>query len=168
MRPANNSDHILFHPWLWPDTHHFYRTADRMDTTGKKRVANPHEACVEPKHHLQSNKTESVLEVEIPGVSKDKLTVEVHGRRLSIRGQRVNHCASDDNVSENDVPDDMMNGDAENVPPEDGGTLSYVLEMRLANDADSERVECVSCKDGLLTLRIPKVVKKAPKKISLV
>lgn len=91
-----------------------------------------------------------VLTAEVPGVAAEDLDIQVENGALTMRGERK----------------------LENVEERDGYTHversygSFVRTFTLPDTADSESVEA-ELKDGVLTLRIPKLPKATPKKITV-
>jgi HSP20 family protein len=90
-----------------------------------------------------------VVRIEVPGVAPDHLSIESHGRTLTISGKR------------------------EGAPPEGGsfhrrerGTGQFSRSLQLPADLDLGRAEA-SCKHGLLTVRIPKREDAKPRQISI-
>lgn len=89
-----------------------------------------------------------LVEMELPGVKKEDIQVELSGRRLSVKGERKE--------------------------PERKGTLRrrvrtvgrFRYELMLPSDLDDKNVEC-SLKDGVLSVHIPKRAEERPKRISV-
>ena len=89
-----------------------------------------------------------LVELDVPGVAKDDVDVEVHGRRLSVTGERKD--------------------------PERDGTLrrrgrivgKFEYAVRLGADVDSDDVTA-ELTDGVLTVRVPKSASSQPRKIDV-
>ena len=90
-----------------------------------------------------------VIRLEIPGVSTEQLTLDCQGRTLTISGKR------------------------EAAAPEGGsfhrrerGTGQFSRSLQLPADLDLARAEA-SCKQGMLTLHIPRKEEAKPRQISV-
>ena len=89
-----------------------------------------------------------VVEMEMPGIKKEGVNVELSGRRLTVTGERKER--------------------------EREGTLRrrtrtvgrFRYEIVLPSDVDDKNVEA-SLKDGELRIRIPKLAEERPKKINI-
>ena len=91
-----------------------------------------------------------VLKVEVPGIAPDQLTIEGHGRTLTISGKR-------------DVRTPERGG-AFHRRERSGGQFSRSLQ--LPDDLDVTRAEA-SCRYGVLTVRVPKKEEAKPRQISV-
>ena len=89
-----------------------------------------------------------VMEVELPGVKKGDITIEVSGRRMSVRGERK------------EKERDGILRRSERIV----GNFSY--EVTLPNDIDPDKVEA-SLEEGVLTVKAPKAQGARPKRIEL-
>jgi len=90
-----------------------------------------------------------VVRLEVPGMSPEQISIESHGRTLTISGKR------------------------ESVAPEGGsfhrrerGSGQFSRSLQLPTDLDMSRAEA-SYKQGMLTLRIPKREEAKPRQISV-
>lgn len=118
---------------------------------------------VVPNYQVRSTEDEAFLDIEMPGVSKENISVEVHDRRLTIHGTRFHHETSV--VKTEDVDVEKEDQDAKKTEPKP--FLVYFLDMRIRNDTDPEKLHCYSCKDGLLVLRTVSASKQPPRKIAI-
>jgi HSP20 family protein len=112
--------------------------------------AGPSGSGVFPAVNVFSDPAGYVLKVEVPGIAPDQLTVEGRGRTLTISGKR----------------------DAQ-VPQSTGafhrrerGAGQFSRSLQLPEDLDVIRAEA-SCKQGVLTVRIPKKEDAKPRQISI-
>jgi HSP20 family protein len=90
-----------------------------------------------------------VVRLEVPGVAPDTIAVEAEGRTLTIRGKR------------------------ELAPPPGGsyhrrerGVGEFSRSLQLPADLDLARSEA-TCKNGLLTVRIPRKEEAKPRQITV-
>lgn len=89
------------------------------------------------------------LQADMPGVSSERLNVQIDGESLSIEGQ-----------VEIPVPEQM------NALYADIRSTRYQRSFALSSELDSDNVEA-SLKDGVLTLHIPRREAHKPRKIEV-
>jgi HSP20 family protein len=89
------------------------------------------------------------LQADMPGVSCERLDVQIDGESLSIEGK-----------VEIPVPEQM------NALHADVRSTRYQRSFALSSELDGDNVEA-SLKDGVLTLRIPKREEHKPRKIEV-
>lgn len=80
-----------------------------------------------------------VLEVELPGVSKDEVSVELHEHTLTLSGERTRKPS-------------VKGG---HYYREEGRYGAFQRAFRLPTSVDQAKVQA-TCKDGVLALRLPK------------
>jgi HSP20 family protein len=89
-----------------------------------------------------------VVEIELPGVKKHDLEIEVSGRRLTVRGERK---------------------ETERVGVlrrQERTVGSFAYEVVLAGDVLEDKVEA-SLDEGVLTVRLPKPEHEQPRRIQV-
>lgn len=91
-----------------------------------------------------------VIKADLPGVDKDKVSIDVKERILSIRGERA---------EEKEVKD-------EHFYRREISTGTFYRAFSLPADIDPDKIKA-SYKDGVLKVEIPKLEEEAPKKISI-
>jgi HSP20 family protein len=91
-----------------------------------------------------------VLKVELPGVSKDEVSVEIHENTLSLSGERKCESA-------------VKGGHYHRV---EGIYGAFQRAFRLPATVDREQVQA-TYKDGVLELRLPKLEAAKPKGIAI-
>lgn len=91
-----------------------------------------------------------VLTVELPGVSKDEVTVELHEQTLTLSGERKRETA-------------VKGGECQR---EEGRYGAFQRAFRLPMMVDETKVQA-TYKDGVLTLRLPKHATAQPKGITI-
>jgi HSP20 family protein len=90
-----------------------------------------------------------LVRLEVPGVAPESLTIESHGRTLTISGKR-----------ETSAPE----GASFHRHERNSGEFSRSLQ--LSNDLDLTKAEA-TCKHGMLTVRIPKKEEAKPRQIAI-
>ena len=91
-----------------------------------------------------------VMKAELPGVDKDRITIDVNGRILTVKGERA---------AENEVNEDRYY-------MRECTYGSFERSFTLPAETDSEKIRA-EYKDGVLTLDIPKPESRKPKKITV-
>jgi len=104
---------------------------------------------VYPAMNVFTDKSGTVLRMEVPGVAPENIQIESHGRTVTISGKR------------------------EVKAPENGsfhrrerGVGEFSRSVQLPADVDVSRAEA-SCKHGILTIRIPKKEEAKPRQIAV-
>lgn len=92
------------------------------------------------------------IEVELPGVKKDNITIDVNDDTLTISGERV---VKDEHKDDTFYKVESLYG-------------KFERSFSLPEDVDTDKIEATS-KNGVLEIKIPKVqkIEKAPKKIEI-
>jgi HSP20 family protein len=104
---------------------------------------------VSPLMNVFSDKDGYVVRMEVPGVDPEHLSIESHGRTLTISGKR-----------EVSAPE----GTSFHRHERTGGEFSRSLQ--LPTDLDMGNIEA-SCKHGMLTIRVPKKEEAKPRQITV-
>ena len=102
-----------------------------------------------PAVNIFSDKDACVVDLEVPGVPPDQITIEAQGRTLTVAGKR-----------DSTAPE----GSGFHRRERDSGAFSRSLQ--LPDDLDVARTEA-SYAHGLLTLRVPKKEAATPRQISV-
>lgn len=100
-----------------------------------------------PRTNLYENQDHFEIRTEVPGLSKEDLSVKIQGNYLEISGTRGS-----------DAPEGFRCHKTER------GTGSFSRSFTLPADVDAAKVEA-SLKDGVLYLTLPKSEAAKPKKI---
>jgi HSP20 family protein len=90
-----------------------------------------------------------VVRLEVPGVSPDNLTVEVHPRTLEVSGKREERALAEGSF----LRRERWSGE-------------FARSIRLPTDLDPSRAEA-RCEHGVLTLRIPRKEEAKPRQIRI-
>jgi HSP20 family protein len=102
-----------------------------------------------PPTNVFSDKDGYIVRMEVPGIAPESLTIESHGRTLTISGKR-----------ETSAPE----GASFHRHERNSGEFSRSLQ--LSNDLDLTKAEA-TCKHGMLTVRIPKKEEAKPRQIEI-
>ena len=102
-----------------------------------------------PPTNVFNDKDGYIVRMEVPGVTPESLTIESHGRTLTISGKR-----------ETSAPE----GASFHRHERNSGEFSRSLQ--LSNDLDLTKAEA-TCKHGMLTVRIPKKDEAKPRQIEI-
>ncbi|KAI0561808.1 HSP20-like chaperone [Gracilaria domingensis] len=109
-------------------------------------------------HQLDENHT--VLQVDLPGVDKEHVSVEVNAHKLIVTGKRLRFA----NDSAEKTDEQTSDG---NVAIEDQNSVIYKRTFTLARLVDVEAVKAESFENGVLTLVLPKKEQAQPRKIAV-
>ncbi len=102
-----------------------------------------------PPVNIFSDKDGYVVRVEIPGVPPEQLTIETHGRTLTISGTR-----------------DVAAPSGGSFHRRERGSGEFSRSLQLPDDLDPGRTEA-SYQLGILTIRIPKREEAKPRQITV-
>ena len=157
----------LFYPS--PLMHGFLTAADLGSSRG---------TTIEPSYRYESDSKHAMLEVELPGVCRDDITVDVNNHHLTVSAKRAKttllgrSAGKEDGNGKREKTEKM--GETNDESGGSGGDdrldagsgrgderfVTYSLNIRIGQDADVGNISCVSYKDGVLLLEIPSVTKK--------
>lgn len=112
-------------------------------------AAKQAEPAIRPAVDIFEDEGGITLHADMPGISKDRLSVKVDGDTLTIEGD-----------AEIPMPEEMESLYA------DVRATHYRRSFTLSSEMDAEKVEA-NLKHGVLTLRIPKREEHKPKKIEV-
>ena len=102
-----------------------------------------------PRTNLHDKGEAFKLVAELPGLSKEDLTIKIQGNYLEISGER-----------KDDIPEGY------NVHRRERKAASFTRSLTLPADVDADRIEA-SLIDGLLILVLPKAEAAKPKQITI-
>jgi HSP20 family molecular chaperone IbpA len=122
-----------------------------MKTQAQRELQNRSEQDVflRPAVDIYEDDSGITLKADLPGVSRDRLDVQVDGNNLSIQGQAAI-----------DMPEGMEALHA------DVGTTGFRRSFTLSNELEADKI-AAEMKDGVLTLRLPKRAELQPRKIEV-
>ncbi|PXF45741.1 hypothetical protein BWQ96_04509 [Gracilariopsis chorda] len=163
-----SSSHSTLTPWFWPQGYssalsHHPRTPSSSQT-------------VEPSYFYESNQDSAFLQVELPGVAKEHISIEIQGHHLTLSARRFrtsklaplsSSTEGGDAAEAQDADHTATPAASEPGPADPTPAFTYVLELRLANDTDLEAVKVESYVNGILTIRIPVVSSTSSRKITI-
>ncbi len=107
-------------------------------------------AVIAPRVNIYEQNQQVVLAVEMPGIDKKDLDVQVEGSRLKIAARKAG----------GDVPKEYSLVYGERVPAE------YRREFELNADVDTEKIEA-QYEDGVLKVFLARALKAQPRKIEI-
>lgn len=121
-----------------------------MPTTHEKRTNRSESGsdCVLPNVNILENKDGYILQAEMPGVNKDGLNITLEGNELTIEGRRA---------------DDLVKAE---LLYRESRPLNYRRTFELDPAIDANRIEA-RIEQGVLTLRLPKLERVKPRKITI-
>lgn len=120
-----------------------------QDNNAVARAGQNNQATLRPPVDVVENADGIVLYADLPGVSKDKLNLQIDADTLIIEGE-----------SELSLPEDLEAGHTEVSVPR------YRRVFSLSRDMDSEKVSA-ELKNGVLKLTIPRAEHAQPRKIQV-
>ena len=123
--------------------------AKRESTDVQAAKAREESLALAPAVDIYENAQGITVQADMPGVSKDGLSIQADRNNLVIEGNAVI-----------DMPDGMEAIYA------DVQATRYRRSFALSGELDTERIEA-SLKDGVLTLRIPKRAEFRPRKVEV-
>ncbi len=103
-----------------------------------------------PAVNVWFNDESLVVSAEIPGVKAEDLDINVQGENLTISGELS--------------ADELLEGAHSHRKERGSGQFSRTIQMPFAVDPD--KVEA-SCKDGVLSIKLPRAEADKPKKITI-
>ena len=149
---------------------------------------------VTPSYRLRSDDDATVVAVELPGVARAHIDVQVKDSTMTLCARRFGLAdpasqqpgrfeqpanASGHEKDENDketsnpnsVATDATKAESPASPPASSLTatpsLIYRLDLRLSSSIDQDRIECQSYRDGVLVLHIPNRAKQTARQIAV-
>jgi HSP20 family protein len=112
--------------------------------------ASAPQAAFNPRVEIREDKDALIVSAEIPGVEKDKLTVEVNDGVLTLSGSKVQEAVSDENSVYR----------AERIYGE------FKRGFVLPDNVDAAKIDA-EFRNGVLKVTLPKKPEAAPKQISI-
>lgn len=112
-------------------------------------VLGPSGRGVFPPVNVFSDPDGYVVKVEVPGIAPDQLSIEGNGRTLTISGKR-----------------DVEAPKGGSFHRRERGAGQFSRSLQLPDDLDVGSAQA-SCKQGVLTIRIPKREEAKPRQISI-
>jgi HSP20 family protein len=103
-----------------------------------------------PSMDLMESDDQYHLSVDLPGISRDDVTVSVENNRLTIRGERASQSRTED----------------ENILRMERSVGTFYRAIRLPESVNEDAIKA-SFKNGVLSVTLPKTEKSRPKKIKI-
>lgn len=140
-----NAPMFFFSPFLLPT---------RMPRTQAVLYKKDDQRTVKPIYRVISNSTETLLQVELPGVAKEDVTVECDTTRLIITAKKQ--------VATHIKREHQANESGHKLP-----TIHYKLRLLLGKHADIAAISNASYENGVLNIHIPYVAEHQPRQIEI-
>ena len=130
----------------------------------------------EPNYSLTEHNQATYLEVELPGVAKENVKLDLAGNRMVLSAKRFGQSVAPKNeLSEKpstaNVERESNEGDGQEKGAKTADTpkpsVLYELKLRIGNRYDLERIEASMEGDGLLKLKIPARKPDTPRSIEI-
>jgi len=115
-----------------------------------RRFGSEGEALLRPRVNMYENDSEYWIDAELPGVSKDDLSLEIERGLLTVSAERKLDEENQDKA----------------IHVERHGHLRYRRSFRLGDTVDTDNIKA-TFNDGILRLTLPKGEKALPRKISV-
>jgi len=121
----------------------FFPTFGTENDQGEPVAWNPRIDVVETKDTYE-------LAIDVPGVDKDAININLHEGVLSISGERVGRTVDED----------------DNIVRMERHSGSFYRSFSVPSKIDQKKIEA-NHENGVLTVRIPKLEESKPRKISI-
>lgn len=131
----------------------------------RNMLDNEDSPTVEPSYSFESDDKGSHFEIEMPGVNKDNLSIEIKGHKLVVSGKRFKRVmlGQQKDTSEDGQKTENANGDKPAPKP----SLTYLLEARLPNSADLDGIKADHLGDGILNIYVPMKTEAESRRIQI-
>lgn len=121
---------------------------------------------VEPSYSYESDDKGAHFEIEMPGVTKDNLSIEVKGHKLVVSGKRFKKVMLAQKHKET-TENGQKEQDADGTKPSPNPSLTYLLEARLGNSADLDGIKADHLGDGILNVYVPMKTETESRRIQI-
>lgn len=125
---------------------------------------------IEPSYSYHADDRAAYFEIEMPGVSKGNISIEVEGFKLIVKGKRFRKQLTANQgttVEEEGQKIEKASENTVNVKKAEPIPFVYLLEARLAQSADIDDIKADHCGDGILTITIPMKANHGARKIQI-
>lgn len=147
---------IRYPNWPWPDVstaledfERARRQMDRLVSAFTGQGAAPAVSGVFPALVVKEDGDKIIVEAELPGINPQDLDINVHGNTLTLSGERK---------------PDKIEGASYHRRERKWG--SFRKAITLPDEVNSDAVQA-ECKNGVLTIILPKAEQVKPKKIAI-
>ncbi|MEN6437841.1 MAG: Hsp20/alpha crystallin family protein [Syntrophobacter sp.] len=147
---------IRYPNWLWPDfssaledVERARRQMDRLVSAFAGSGGGPMVSGVFPPLQVREDGDKICVEAEVPGIKPEDIEISVHGKTLTLSGQRK--------------PEETPNGNYHRRERKWG---SFSKAITLPDEVESEKVQA-ECRDGVLKIVLPKAEHMKPRKIAI-
>lgn len=152
---------------------------DSENSFKSRNATTPTSESRAPAYSQQTTDTETFLQVDLPGVEKHNVSVEVEGNKLTVTGKRYRptYSASEDvqatepqsptKKAKTDHNDEVEPTSEETVKQNDKPAVVYKRTFVLARNVDTEAVRAHNFNNGVLSLVLPAKKESLPRKIQI-
>lgn len=128
----------------------FNRDMERFFSAGFPYRTTAREAVTSmPLTNIYDNGESLLFQAEIPGIAKDDLVIQLHGKHLEVKGERKHETPEGYDVHRQDLP-----------------TGNFTRFYTLPVEVDADKVTS-SLDDGILTITLPKAAVAQKKQIAI-
>lgn len=155
----------MYHHHLTPMFHSNWFPFRSFGDTGAVHSLSESRAgarTIEPSYVYEADDTTARFEIELPGVARDGLSIEVNEHKLTVRGKRFRKrggCQGTEEANNGTVTEQDSAGSSP--------SLIYLLEARLGHSADLDNIKADLCGDGILLIDVPMKTRKETRKIQI-
>ena len=147
---------IRYPNWLWPDYSSAFedfekarRQMDRLVSAVTGAGVSPLGSGVFPPVLVKEDGDKVSIEAEVPGIDPNNINISVHGRTLTLSGERRPEPS-----------------DGANYHRRERKWGAFSKAITLPDEVNAEAVEA-ECKNGVLRIVLPKAEQAKPKKIAI-
>lgn len=150
---------------------------DTENSAKSRNAATPTYESRTAEYSQQITDSETFLQVDLPGVDKSNVSVEVHGQRMTVTGKRYRPTVStSEQVQPTEPPsptkkpktdpsNDAESASKEQAKHEGKPVVVYKRTFVLARNIDTDAVRAQHFTNGVLSLVLPTKKGSAPRKI---
>ncbi len=123
---------------FWDDLDPFFASLDSELPTIRSSAGQ-----FSPTMNVQETEDQYLLSLEVPGVKKEDLRIELNGNVLTVSGERHQRARS-----------------------EQESVMSFQRSLTLPDSVDVEKIEA-NCENGVLQIALPKLASAKPRRIEI-
>lgn len=133
---------------------------------------------VEPSYSYESDNSHAHFEIELPGVAKEDVSVDINAHKLIVKGRRfkkeflTEDISQEGNGTSAQVKQEEQNAQQhvqveQTTTPERKPSLIYLLEARVGHGADLDAIHAKHHGDGIMSIHIPMKTEKQARRITI-
>lgn len=125
-------------------------------------------ATVEPSHSFEDEEKTWHLEIEMPGVARENISIQVDGYNLIVKGKRFRkQLGTAKNTVDKENKAEMKKSEKSAKEVQQSPSLIYSFEIGLPQNLNLNAIKADHSGDGLLILNIPKKINKGMRTIQI-